>query len=437
MTVHVYAPRGSALEIMHRREPEVLLAGPAGTGKSRAALEKMHLAALKYPGMRAVIVRKTQTSLASTALATFRQYVAKEAIKRQTVSWYGGSPAEAPQYRYDNGSTIHVIGMDKATKIMSAEYDLVFCQEATELTLDDWEAITTRLRNGVMPYQQLIADCNPSHPTHWLRQRAETGQLVMINCRHEDNPMLYEDDGTLTARGVDYMSKLDALTGVRKARLRYGQWVAAEGIIYEEWSDAVHLVDRFEPPESWPRYWSIDFGYTNPFVWQSWAIDPDGRAYLYRELYMTGRTVAQHADQVNKIVRPFGVWKEPRPVRVLADHDAENRAVFAQSVGISTTPADKKVLEGIQLVQERLKVAAVGQPRLFLMRDIGIERDETLADARKPMSTYEEIMGYVWDTGAGKATKEQPLKKDDHGMDALRYLVSDLDGGSKPRVRMM
>ena len=95
------------------------------------------------------------------------------------------------------------------------------------------------------------------------------------------------------------------------------------------------------------------------------------------------------------------------------------------------------MLEGIQLVQERLKVAADGKPRLFVMRDAGIERDETLADARKPMSTYEEIIGYVWDTGAGKATKEQPLKKDDHGMDALRYLVSDLDGGSKPRVRMM
>ena len=102
-------------------------------------------------------------------------------------------------------------------------------------------------------------------------------------------------------------------------------------------------------------------------------------------------------------------------MRVLADHDAENRAVFAQAVGIATTPADKKVLEGIQLVQERLKIQPDGKPRLFIMRDAGIERDETLADARKPMSTYEEIMGYVWDTGAGKATTEQPLKKDDHG----------------------
>ena len=124
-------------------------------------------------------------------------------------------------------------------------------------------------------------------------------------------------------------------------------------------------------------------------------------------------------------------------MRVLADHDAENRAVFAQSVGISTTPADKKVLEGIQLVQERLKIQPDGKPRLFVMRDIQVERDETLADARKPIGLVEEIMGYVWDTGGGKTAKEQPLKKDDHSSDCLRYLVSDLDGGSKPRVRMM
>ena len=44
---------------------------------------------------------------------------------------------------------------------MSTECDMISRQEATELELADWLALTTRLRNGVMPYQQLIADCNP------------------------------------------------------------------------------------------------------------------------------------------------------------------------------------------------------------------------------------------------------------------------------------
>jgi len=49
---HRYAPRGAAKAIFSDRSPELLVAGPAGTGKSRAALEKLAACALKYPRMR-------------------------------------------------------------------------------------------------------------------------------------------------------------------------------------------------------------------------------------------------------------------------------------------------------------------------------------------------------------------------------------------------
>ena len=170
---HRYQPHGSALDVMHCRAPEVLMSGPAGTGKSRACLEKLHLLALVNPGMRGLIVRKTLASLGSTALVTWREWVAKEALAAGVVKWYGGSPQESPQYRYTNGSAITVGGMDKSTRIMSSEYDVVYAQEAIELTEDDWEAITTRLRLGRIYFQQLMADTNPSVPTHWLKQRCD------------------------------------------------------------------------------------------------------------------------------------------------------------------------------------------------------------------------------------------------------------------------
>jgi hypothetical protein len=95
----------------------------------------------------------------------------------------------------------------------------------------------------------------------------------MLDTRHEDNPILCAPDGTYTERGRAYMSALDNLTGVRKERLRHGRWAAAEGLIYEDFDRATHL--RASPnPRSWPRYWSVDFGYTNPFVLQCWAVDP-------------------------------------------------------------------------------------------------------------------------------------------------------------------
>jgi PBSX family phage terminase large subunit len=427
-----YHPRGAARDVFHRRESEVLLSGPAGTGKSRACLEKLHMMALSNPGMRGLIVRKTAVSLTSTGLVTFREHVAKEAIDAGIVAWYGGSTQEAAQYRYANGSIIAVGGMDKATRVMSSEYDIVYVQEAIELTENDWEAILTRLRNGKVSFQQIIADTNPDVPTHWLNQRAERGQTIRLESKHEDNPMLYSEDGQLTSRGVDYMDKLDALTGVRYQRLRKGLWVAAEGIIYEGFDRSVHIIDRFQVPESWTRWWTVDFGYVHPFVWQCWAEDPDGRLYLEREVFHTKRIVEDHCKQIRRVTKNM-----PRPTAVITDHDAEGRATLEKHLGVSTVPARKAVTEGIQHVQQRLKVQGDGKPRLFLLRDALVERDKSLDEAKSPCCTAEEFPGYVWDTGNGRKAKETPLKERDDGMDALRYIVAQRDMGSRPGVRFL
>ena len=454
--VHRYEPRGAAQQLFECRDPEVLLSGPAGTGKSRGCLEKLHLMSLANDGMRGLIVRKTLASLGSTALVTWREHVAKEALDAGLVRFYGGSAQESPQYKYTNGSVIAVGGMDKATRIMSSEYDVVYAQEATELTTTDWENITTRLRNGKVSFQQLIADCNPDVPTHWLKQRCDRGSTRMLHCRHEDNPRLVATDDTLTPEGAAYLSKLDALTGVRHDRLRLGRWVAAEGLIYEGWDPAVHLVDAFKIPDSWTRWWTVDFGYTNPQVIQCWAEDPDGRLYLYREIYRTRRTVDQHARDILATCtradpdyrHPAGedqyayhgrIWKEPRPRGIICDHDAEGRAVLERELGMSTTAATKAVTPGIQALQKRLRLAGDGRPRFFIMRGAVVERDPELVDAKKPTCTEEEVVGYVWAVKPGNADglKEEPVKENDHGMDAMRYMIAERDLGASPRVRWM
>lgn len=238
-TVHlVFMPYGGNKAVLEHREPELLLAGAAGTGKSMAALYKLHLCALKYPGMRGLMVRKTRASLTESAMTTFDKKVLHEL---DGVDFH----TTTQEYRYPNGSVIVVGGLDKATKIMSSEYDLCYVQEATELSEHDWESITTRLRNGVMPYQQIVGDCNPDSPQHWLKQRCNQGRTLMLETHHEDNPTLWDRvTGTWTDNGARYMAKLDALTGVRLLRLRMGLWAAAEGMVYEEWSAAVHLLDE-------------------------------------------------------------------------------------------------------------------------------------------------------------------------------------------------
>lgn len=402
-----YEPRGGAKELLHYKGREVLLSGPAGTGKSRSAIEKLHLCMEKYAGARALMVRKTRASLSESALVTFEDKVvpAGHAILTGVQRRMRGG------YEYPNGSKIVIGGMDNATKVMSTEYDVIYAQEAIELSEHDWESLTTRLRNGVMPYQQLMADTNPDTPQHWLKQRCDRGQVKLIESRHEDNPVLYDvAAGTWTEAGRVYVGLLDDLTGARKQRLRFGRWVQAEGVVYEGWDRALHVIERFEVPADWPRYWVVDFGYTNPLVWQAWAQDPDGRLYMYREIYHTQRLVEDHARDILELTAG-----EPRPQSVIVDHDAEDRATLERCLGLPTLAADKQVSPGIQAVAARLRRAGDGWPRLFLCENSLAERDEALVESHKPWCTEQEFDGYVWDLSAGRKRGEQPLKRGDHG----------------------
>lgn len=403
-----FQPFGAAEQLLYCRDNEAGLSGPAGTGKSRVCLEKLHLCALKYPGMRGLIVRKTRESLTEAALVTFEEKV----LPANSPIAANSKRRVRQAYSYPNKSELVVGGLDKASKVMSTEYDIIYVQEAIELDENDWEALTTRLRNGVMPYQQLIFDTNPDAPTHWLIQRSNRGLTRMFESRHEDNP-------TVTP---EYLETLRALTGVRYARLYEGKWVAAEGLVYTEWDRSRHLIDRFDIPREWPRYWTVDFGYTNPFVWQAWALDPDGRLYRYREIYMTGRLVEDHAAAIKETTRD-----EPPPRAVICDHDAEGRATLERRLGITTVAAHKTVTDGIQAVEARLRVAGDGRPRIFYLRDSLVERDYQLDEKKKPASTEEEYDGYIWDISNGRKKGEEPVKRDDHGMDTTRYTVAHFD----------
>lgn len=419
-----YFPRGAAHQLGLCQDREVILDGPAGTGKTLALWHKLHALCMLFPGMRALVVRKTLASLKATALETFRRKVLHDG---DGVIFRGDSGDKPARYEYPNGSTIAIGGLDKPQKIMSGEYDMIMVNEATDLNIDDLEALTTRLRNGITPYMQLIGDCNPAAPTHWLNQRMIEGRTTRLVSRHEDNPLLYDAQGVITRFGSEYLGRLDALTGVRYRRLRLGQWAAAENAVYEDSFDAArNIIDQFRIPADWPRYLVIDFGYTNPFVCHWLAIDPDGRIYLYREIYMTRRLVEDHAKQIRRLSRWGTDDGEPLPRAVICDHDAEDRATLERHIGLTTTPAHKAVSAGIQAVSARFRPAGDGKPRLLIMRSALVERDALLTEHRLPCSTAEEIDGYVWDTSQNKA-KEVPVKKDDHGMDTLRYGVAHFD----------
>jgi phage terminase large subunit len=420
-----YRPRGAAYDLFSCRDREVMQEGPAGTGKTTASLMKMHIALLKYPASRWLILRKTHASLTATALVTYNEKVLHPL---DGVRFFGGSGNRPSEYRYPNKAVAVVGGMDRPEKHMSSDYDGIYVPEATDLTLNDWESLTTRLRNNVMPYQQIIGDCNPTYPEHWANKRMQAGKTTRLISRHEDNPMLYDEAGNVTPNGAAYMAALDALTGVRYLRLRKGIWAAAEGTVYQDaWDSATNLIDRFPIPREWPRFLSVDFGFTRAFVCQFWAQDPDGRIYLYREIYKTKTLVEDHAKKIIEVAGWNRDGGDPLPYAIIRDHDAEDGATLERhlhqaGIHIMTTRAIKNVSAGINASAARMRKAGDGKPRLYILRDSLVEIDRELQSANLPYCTLHEFDSYVWNE-----KKDAPIKEADHGMDCLRYVCMHLE----------
>lgn len=392
----------------------LLLDGAAGGGKSYLAAHKMDALCRKYPGATAFMGRKTRESMTNSTLLFFQHVVLgndpyvkhRPHLKRfeyahgngnTSILAYGGMKDEAQR------QAIRSIGLEGGL-------DFAWLEEAHLFSELDYEEIVARMRGTAAPWRQLMLTVNPDHYMHWINQRLILGgEATRYISGPKDNPYLPDDY---------FDNVLGKLTGVRYKRLALGQWVGSENAVYDTYRHEIHVIDPFEIPDDWRRYRSIDFGYTNPFTCQWWALDDDDRAYLYREWYQTQKLVEEHARRINELSEGENI------LFTVADHDAEDRATL-HKYGIPTISAKKDISLGIQAVQSRMNVAGDGKPRLFIFNDATVQPvDAQLAEKKKPTCLVEELPGYIWQpVREGYPVKETPVKLHDHGVDAMRYFV--------------
>lgn len=390
-TAPAYKPRGGAAELLYSHNGQVVLCGPSETGKTLAACWKAHLICSKYPGAQGAIVRKTYKSIHGSVLQTFERVIVGAPIAR-----YGGERVE--RYRYANGSTVWVGGMDNADKVLSSERDFIYVNQTEELSLDDWEKLTTRTtgRGAVIPYPQTFGDCNPAGARHWIRERTKAGALTLLNSTHKDNPTLYDEASNLTEQGKRTMATLEALTGVRRQRLLLGQWATAEGAVYDMFDARIHVMERAAAEfRSW--YLAMDEGFTNPAVILLVGEDSDGRWHIAREFYQRGRLQSE-------VVALARQWFSDSGCSLAAvDEAAAGLIADLNNNGVRAKGAKGRVLDGIAAIQNRLKVAGDGKPRLTV--------------APSCVNVTNEFESYQW-----KPERDEPQKENDHALDALRYL---------------
>lgn len=429
--------RGENRLAYNSREPEILLAGPAGTGKSLALLCKALTLLDKYPGCRGLFCRGTRSSLTESGLVTWEQDVLGEG--HPVLRANPNQRKVRQSYKFPNGSELIVRGLDDPGKTLSSQYDFVYIMEATEegITLNAYETLLRALRNGKMvkngaAYHQVMMDCNPTTPTHWLYKRWSAGDLRMYTSTHRDNPK-YWDQGAndWTPLGRSYVE--ETLGRMRspalRARFYEGAWREATGVIYDNFvkreAPHGHLLPRgWRPEPHWRRVWGIDWGHRNPCCLLMLALDPDDRVYVYREFYSTGVRVEDLARWAKREVEE---GREPLPIHAVCDHNPDALATFQiyGPPGCPLTNADKgdKVC-GIHDTQELFEFQADGRPRIFIAQDGRANpADPALEGAGLPTSCREEFDGYVWNDKNPDRIRDEPVDKDNHAMDALRYAV--------------
>ena len=370
------------------------------TGKTFAILTFIHLLCLQYPNLKVLIIRKFQNSLTTSCLDTFNRKVLHPA---DPVKFYGGSKSEAAAYRYNNGSRIIVGGMDDPDKVLSSEYDFIYVNEVTELTEEDYETLTTRLRNGVLPKMRIVSDCNPSHDRHWVNLRCIAGTCRRIVTRLEDNPYLYNEDGTPTPEGETYIARLDNLKGSRYERFRLGNWVGMENAIYTLDRER-HIISINILPHEWGLgAIGVDYGDVHPNAVVAVQITPTGR-WVVRESRIT-----RDNTELEQIVR--GMMQRFRITRIRTD---PNQAFLAHKLGGKVAkrgPGTRK-----QRIDQVDTLFNSTPPTLVLAKDAeGIE------------DLWTELNLYRWEKRETSTLEDlQPVRIAEDRVAAMEYAAEEL-----------
>lgn len=386
----------------------ILLSGPWGTGKTHSLADKGLLWGYQYPGSQIALARKTADALRLTLWKVFIEKILSRLPENEVVA-----ANETTMYRrLRNGTEYYGGGLDSASgkinKFASREYNLMLVEEAKEIDEADLEEKVGRcMRLPGFPLHQVILATNPDSPNHHLYKR-------FYLAPHPGDRLI---EGTVLPPPFlpeSYYERLRQLKGIYFQRYAKGLWTAAIGLVYP-FDPTKHLITkeqfrertgRDEIPADWKRVLSIDFGFDHPFVAHWWAVSPDDKWYLYREIYHTRRTVNTHAKT---ILEAFDK-DEQRPVAI-CDHDAEDRATL-QEHGIRTVPARKDRQAGQQTVFD-----IISEDRMYFFTDALVEEDIRLVAEGKPTRTVEEFPGHIWTS----KTKEDWRKEEDDGMDTTRY----------------
>ncbi len=346
-------------------ETEVLFGGAAGGGKSYGQLVDAFLFALRYPGSRQLLLRRTFPELEKSLIRTARGLYPLEVFAYNASSHTG---------KFANGSILdfgHLATDGDVYQYQSAEYDVVRFDELTHFTEFQYTYLISRVRGANGYPKQIKSSTNPGGVGHsWVKARFVDPAPPNTPFTGEDGstrvflPAKIDDNKFLLASDPEYKQRLLALGEDDQKALLHGEWDIYTGQFFTEFSRERHVCDPFPIPSSWRVYRTIDYGFDRLAV--LWiAVTPERRCYVFRELGESdtiisdgARHIREHTprgEEVYATLAPPDLWSR-------SQESGRCRADMFAAEGVPFTKTSNARLDGWAAVRELLRDAPDGKP---------------------------------------------------------------------------
>ena len=428
-----YTPHARQVAVHTATEPFVWACMGYGTGKTTLAVfEALRLATVTHPGYEGIVAAPTFPLLFQSWVTEWKRWV--------PATWYrlARDPLFGPYIglRTDQGeSRIWLRSTVDARSVegINAAW-LVYDEASRETREDPIRVLLARVRRGYPGRQRRCLFIGPPMTrSHWTGVMFGAG----VDAQHTGDAQSWTDGRRRVVRGrtrdnpylpAGYEHDLRTRPGASKAWVRQfldAQMGAVEGAVYETFDRDVHVV----PASSLVgRKWrevgaGVDWGWSKLGVFLTVAMDGRGDCYVLAEDAHARKNVDDTPNGWLPIMHKRCVGARVRSVHCDPSRPGDIDATGTKLAGIALVyPADNEVAEGLRRVLARLEWA-VERARTAASTGGELVGRGALYVSDECVVTIAEFEGYQYRRDKDGAYTDQPEKRNDHAMDALRYAL--------------
>jgi len=389
-------------EFWHFKGRYRVVKGSRASKKSKTAALWFIYNMMKHKDANLLVVRGTLKSVKDSCWTDLRW-----AAQRLGVLHLWESTKNPLELTYlPTGQKILFRGMDDPLKITSIAVEKGvlswgWVEEAYEIdTEEDFNMLDGSIRGETPPHlwKQWTLTFNPWLEQHWLKARffdRQDPNILAMTTNFTMNEWLDDND-------LQWFEELRVHNPRYYLTAGLGEWGVISGHVFDMFTND-NIYDH-ELPQGYTRYIAIDYGTNNATAFLD-IYHIEDKHYVTREYYYDStkkgvqKTDSEYLADLKEFIGDAG---DTPPKLIIIDPSAASFKLEVYRAGYKTKNANNDVLEGIRHTAN-----------LFAKKQVLVHKScENL---------IKEIYAYRWDEKAANRGKEQPIKENDHAVDALRY----------------